>query len=79
MLQEKVLYFDTNSVMYVSPTGEHLIIPDSNGALGLWTSKLNVDDNKYRIRVCCSKGFSLQVCDTLPYGRVVLHMVEKNY
>jgi len=44
-LQEKVLYFDTDSVMYVSPTGNHLIPIDTTGALGLWTSEAPVDDH----------------------------------
>ena len=33
-LQEKALYFDTDSIVYVSPTGEHLITPDTTGNLG---------------------------------------------
>ena len=34
-LGERVLYFDTDSVIYYSPTGEHLIPPDTTGAMGL--------------------------------------------
>ena len=41
---DKILYFDTDSIIYVSATGEHLIIPDSSGALGLWTSELKAGD-----------------------------------
>jgi hypothetical protein len=44
-LGEKVLYFDTDSVMYVSPTGEHLIPIDTTGALGLWTSEAPSGDH----------------------------------
>ena len=43
-LGERVLYFDTDSVIYYSPTGEHLIPPDTTGAMGLWTSETSVDD-----------------------------------
>jgi hypothetical protein len=43
-LQEKVLYFDTDSVIYVSPTGEPLLPIDTTGALGLWTSECKGDD-----------------------------------
>ena len=31
LLQEKVLYFDTDSIVYASPTGEYLITPDTTG------------------------------------------------
>jgi hypothetical protein len=43
-LGRNVLYFDTDSVIYVSPTGEHLIEPDTTGAMGLWTSEAKGDD-----------------------------------
>ena len=39
-----VLYFDTDSVIYVSPGREHFIHPDTTGALGLWTSETDADD-----------------------------------
>jgi hypothetical protein len=42
-LSEKVLYFDTDSVIYVSPHGEHLIPCDTTGA-GLWTSEADPED-----------------------------------
>jgi hypothetical protein len=38
-LGKNVLYFDTDSVIYVSPTGEHLVDIDTTGAMGLWTSE----------------------------------------
>ena len=40
-----VLCFDTNCVniiMYVSKTGEHLVEPDTTGALGLWALVLMI-------------------------------------
>ena len=40
----QVLYYDTDSIIYVSPTGEHLITPDTSGDLGEWSSELPVDD-----------------------------------
>jgi len=43
-LGKLVLYFDTDSVVYVSPTGEHLIHPDTTGVMGLWTSETTADD-----------------------------------
>lgn len=43
-LNRNVLYFDTDSVIYVSPTGEHLIPVDTTGAMGLWTSECEPDD-----------------------------------
>jgi len=63
VLQEKVLYFDTDSVIYVSPTGEHLITPDTTGALGLWTSELKVGDYYTEFvsagpKTYCCKSFS---------------------
>ena len=38
------LYLNTDSVMYVSPTSEHLIHPDTTGIMGLWTSETTADD-----------------------------------
>ena len=34
-LQIQVLYFNTDSVIYVSPTGQHLIPVGTSGVLGL--------------------------------------------
>ena len=39
-----VLYFNTDSMIYVSLGGERLIHPDTTGALGLWTSETDADD-----------------------------------
>jgi len=43
-LGRRVIYFDTDSVIYVSPNGDHLIHPDTTGAMGLWTSETSADD-----------------------------------
>ena len=43
-LDRLVLYFDTDSVIYVSPNGDHLIPNDTTGAMGLWTSEADTDD-----------------------------------
>lgn len=43
-LNRSVLYFDTDSVIYVSPTGDHLIPVDTTGAMGLWTSEAKDGD-----------------------------------
>ena len=74
-LKEKVVYMDTDSVIYVSPTGEPLINSDHTGELGLWTNEGKEDDpfvefvssgpKSYAIRTCSgftiikSKGFYL--------------------
>lgn len=39
-LGDRMLYADTDSCIYVSETGEHLIPLDTTGALGLWSSEL---------------------------------------
>ena len=43
-LREKVVYMDTDSVVYVSPTGQPLINIDHTGQLGLWTNEGKDDD-----------------------------------
>ena len=40
----QVLYYDTDSIIYISPTGDHLITPDTSGDLGMLSSELPVDD-----------------------------------
>jgi hypothetical protein len=40
----QVLYYDTDSVIYVSRSGDHLIPPDTTGDLGEWSSELPLDD-----------------------------------
>ena len=41
---ERVLYFDTDSVIYVSPTGDPIIPIDTTKTLGLWTSEARPND-----------------------------------
>ena len=43
-LGRRVIYFDTDSVIYVSTDGNHIIHPDTTGAMGLWTSETSADD-----------------------------------
>ena len=40
----QVLYYDTDSIIYISPMGEHLITPDISGDLGEWSLELPLDD-----------------------------------
>jgi hypothetical protein len=47
ILQEKVLYFDTDSCVYVSPTGEHLVPISTSGALGTWSDELKDTPGDY--------------------------------
>jgi hypothetical protein len=39
-LGEKVLYFDTDSCIYLSPTGEHLVPINTNKELGTWANEM---------------------------------------
>ena len=43
-LREKVIYMDTDSAIYVSPTGAPLINIDNTGELGLWTNEGKQND-----------------------------------
>ena len=43
-LNGQVLYYDTDSIIYVSRSGIHLIPPDTSGDLGEWSSELPLDD-----------------------------------
>jgi G:T-mismatch repair DNA endonuclease (very short patch repair protein) len=43
-LGRNVLYFDTDSCVYLSPSGDHLVPPDLSGELGFWTSELPPND-----------------------------------
>ncbi len=45
VLQDKMMYADTDSLIYRSPNGEHLIPLDTDGELGLWTSELEDEDD----------------------------------
>ena len=40
----QVLYYDTDSIIYISPMGEYLITPDIRGDLGEWSLELSLDD-----------------------------------
>ena len=51
-LGDKVLYYDTDSAVYVSPTGEHLLPVNKDGELGTWASELPDDD--YFVEFCSS-------------------------
>ena len=52
----EVLYFDTDSIMYVSQSGGHLVDIDTNSKIGLWTSEIPPDDYiNYRLHQCWSK------------------------
>ena len=44
-LGEKVIYMDTNSVIYVSPTESPLISMDTTGEMGLWTNEAKSGDH----------------------------------
>jgi hypothetical protein len=43
-LREKVIYMDTDSLIYVSPTGAPLINIDNTGELGLWSNEGKQND-----------------------------------
>lgn len=47
VLQDKMLYADTDSLIYYSDNGEHLIPLDTTGELGLWTSELSSHDDYF--------------------------------
>ena len=47
ILQDKVLYFDTDSVVYCSPTGEHLVPISDSGCLGTWSDELKDTPGDY--------------------------------
>lgn len=46
-LGRNVLYTDTDSVIYLSPSGHHLIPVDKTGTMGLWTSEAFDDDDYF--------------------------------
>jgi hypothetical protein len=59
-LKHLVLYFDTDSVIYVSPTGEHLIPVDTSGEMGLWTSEAEAEDFFTEFVSCGPKTYALK-------------------
>ena len=44
-LQQKVVYMDTDSVIYVSPDGNPLIAMDTSGEMGFWTNEAKPGDH----------------------------------
>ena len=40
LLDDNVLYFDTDSVMYCSPTDSHILPVDNSGTLGAWADEV---------------------------------------
>ena len=58
-LQQSVLYFDTDSVIYVSPTGADLIPVDTTGQMGLWTSEIEEGDCFVEFVSCGPKTYAL--------------------
>ena len=59
-LQQSVLYFDTDSVIYVSPTGADLIPVDTTGQMGLWTSEIEEGDCFVEFVSCGPKTYALK-------------------
>mmetsp|Transcript_12651 Transcript_12651/g.16301 ORF Transcript_12651/g.16301 Transcript_12651/m.16301 type:complete len:1243 (-) Transcript_12651:1394-5122(-) len=55
-----VLYFDTDSCVYVSPTGEHLIELDPTGALGGWESEVPEEEYFTHFVSCGPKTYCLK-------------------
>ena len=47
ILQDKALYFDTDSCVYVSPNGEHIIPISDSGDLGTWSDELKDTPGDY--------------------------------
>ena len=59
-LQQSVLYFDTDSVIYVSPTGADLIPVHTTGQMGLWTSEIEEGDCFVEFVSCGPKTYALK-------------------
>ena len=59
-LKHLVLYFDTDSVIYVSPTGTDLMPVDTTGQMGLWTSEIERGDCFVEFVSCGSKTYALK-------------------
>ena len=60
MLQQSVLYFDTDSVIYVSPDGSDFIPVDRSGEMGLWTSEIEAGDCFTEFVSCGPKTYALK-------------------
>ena len=63
-LKSLVLYFDTDSVIYVSPTGEDLIPEDTTGQMGLWTLEADEGDYFTEFVSCGPKTYALKSFST---------------
>ena len=63
-LKSLVLYFDTDSVIYVSPNGEDLISADTTGQMGLWTSEADEGDHFTEFVSCGPKTYALKSFST---------------
>ena len=60
-LGHRVIYFDKDSCIYVSETGDHLIPLDTTGALGLCTSEARTADDYFTEFVSCGpKSYALK-------------------
>ena len=53
------LYFDTDSVLYVSPIGQHLIPVGTIEVMGLWTSEIEEGNFFPEFVSCGSKTCAL--------------------
>ena len=64
ILQEKVLYFDTDSVVYCSPTGDHLVEISDSGELGTWSDELKDTPGDYFTEFVSSgpKTYAMKSC-----------------
>ena len=47
LLDDNVLYFVTDSVMYCSPTGSHILPVDNSDMLGAWADELKKSPDDY--------------------------------
>ena len=57
-----VLYFDTDSVVFQSPTSEYLHHPDTTGSMGLWTLEKKEDNWFTEFKYSGSKMYGLKSC-----------------
>ena len=55
----QVLYFDTDSIIYVSPTGENLITPDASADLGEWSFELPIGNYITEFVSAASMSYSI--------------------
>ena len=60
-----MLYFDTDSVIYVSPTSEHLIPVDNTGEMGMWTSEAEIRDYFTEFVSCGPNLVTQDICTNI--------------